>query len=75
MPDLLAVTDPRCRSLTRLQGGRGGLQPAQLRAPAGPGLTTIANGLNADGVPTGQGGACWYPSTVRAVLGYAVRPG
>jgi DNA invertase Pin-like site-specific DNA recombinase len=31
-------------------------------------LAAIANALNRDGVPTAQGGACWYPSTVRAVL-------
>ena len=28
----------------------------------------IARGLNADGVPTAQGGRQWWPSTVRAVL-------
>lgn len=27
----------------------------------------IAARLNADGVPTAQGGACWYPATVRGV--------
>ena len=31
-------------------------------------LAAIASTLNADGVPTAQGGRCWYPSTVRAVL-------
>lgn len=31
-------------------------------------LTAIAEGLNRDGVPTAQGGAKWYPSTVKAVL-------
>jgi hypothetical protein len=36
----------------------------------GLGLTAIANSLNEDDVPTAQGGACWYPSTVRAVLAY-----
>jgi hypothetical protein len=41
---------------------------------AGAGLTEIAAGLNADRVPTAQGGARWYPSTVRAVLRYATRP-
>lgn len=36
----------------------------------GEGLTfaAIAAVLNDDGVPTAQGGARWYPSTVRAVL-------
>ena len=31
-------------------------------------LQAIAHGLNADGVPTAQGGQRWWPSTVRAVL-------
>lgn len=35
---------------------------------AGDTLTGIAGGLNTDQVPTAQGGAEWYPSTVRAVL-------
>jgi len=34
----------------------------------GASLTAIANALNADGVPTAQGGRQWYASTVRAVL-------
>lgn len=28
----------------------------------------IADRLNRDGVPTAQGGACWYPATVRKVV-------
>ena len=31
-------------------------------------LAGIADGLNSDGVATAQGGAKWYPATVRAVL-------
>ena len=31
-------------------------------------LAGIAQGLNADGVPTARGGAKWYPSTVKAAL-------
>jgi hypothetical protein len=31
-------------------------------------LASIANDLTSDGVPTGHGGARWWPSTVRAVL-------
>jgi DNA invertase Pin-like site-specific DNA recombinase len=31
-------------------------------------LTAIANGLNADAVPTARGGRCWFPSTVAGVL-------
>lgn len=33
----------------------------------GKGWTAIATGLTADGVPTAQGGARWYPATVRKV--------
>jgi DNA invertase Pin-like site-specific DNA recombinase len=33
----------------------------------GRSLREIADSLNADGVPTGQGGKRWYPATVRAV--------
>ena len=35
---------------------------------AGRSLGQIARGLNADRVPTAQGGAKWWPSTVRVVL-------
>lgn len=35
---------------------------------AGATLTAIADGLNADAVPTAQGGLRWWPATVRAVL-------
>lgn len=34
---------------------------------AGHGWSAIARGLNADGVPTAQGGARWYPASVRKV--------
>jgi DNA invertase Pin-like site-specific DNA recombinase len=34
----------------------------------GLGWTAIARRLNDDGVPTAQGGRCWYPSTVRAMF-------
>ncbi|MCT2282055.1 recombinase family protein [Micromonospora chalcea] len=34
----------------------------------GESLAGIARGLNADSIPTAQGGKRWYPSTVRAVL-------
>lgn len=37
-------------------------------ANSGSSLAAIARGLNADEVPTAQGGKKWYPSTVRAVL-------
>ena len=35
---------------------------------AGRTLAAIADGLNAEGVPTARNGARWYPSTVKAVL-------
>jgi DNA invertase Pin-like site-specific DNA recombinase len=45
---------------------------------AGDTLAAIARELEADGVATGQGGARWYPASVRAVLvaqGHAARAG
>ncbi len=41
---------------------------------SGKTLTAIADGLTADEVPTAQGGARWYPATVRKVLSVAVAP-
>jgi hypothetical protein len=35
---------------------------------AGRSLAAIARGLNADPVPTAQGGRQWWPSTVRSLL-------
>ena len=35
---------------------------------AGKSLGEIARDLNADGIPTAQGGRQWWPSTIRAVL-------
>jgi hypothetical protein len=40
---------------------------------AGRSLREIATDLNDAGVPTAQGGAQWYASTVRAVLASAER--
>jgi Recombinase len=40
---------------------------------AGQSLGEIARELNADGIPTAQGGKQWWPSTVRAVLHRAGR--
>lgn len=34
---------------------------------AGAGWSTIARGLEADGIATAQGGARWYPATVRSI--------
>jgi len=38
---------------------------------AGKSLAAIANGLNAERIPTAQGGRRWYPSTVRYTLSRA----
>jgi hypothetical protein len=35
---------------------------------AGKSLAAIANGLNADRIPTAQGGRHWYPATIRHTL-------
>ena len=35
---------------------------------AGKSLAAIADGLNADRIPTAQGGRRWYPATVRHTL-------
>ena len=35
---------------------------------AGKSLAEIADGLNADRIPTAQGGRRWYPSTIRSTL-------
>ena len=35
---------------------------------AGKSLAAIANGLNADRIPTAQGGQRWYPATIRSTL-------
>ena len=40
---------------------------------AGASTPAIARGLNADGVPTVQGGARWYPSTVQKAIRTAAR--
>jgi DNA invertase Pin-like site-specific DNA recombinase len=43
---------------------------ARITASRGDGetLSAIADSLNADGIATAHEGACWYPSTVAAVL-------
>lgn len=64
-------------AVKRAQGVRLGRPPAlpeevraRIRAErdAGRSLREIAEGLNADGVPTAHGGAAWHKSTVSAVL-------
>jgi len=59
--------------------GRPGQVPEQVverveaAYTAGRSLGEIARELNADSVPTAQGGSQWWPSTVRAVLNRAGR--
>ena len=74
---LIAERTREALAATRAQGVRLGrrstLPPAvrrriqQARAE-GLSLPKIAEQLNAEGVPTGQGGRRWYPSSVRPVL-------
>ena len=57
-------------------GRRSGVPPAVVRRirrqrASGRTLAWIADRLNADGVPTAQGGRAWHPATVRYVLGRA----
>lgn len=63
-------------AVKRAQGvrlGRPPLMPAELRGrilaerEAGASFASIAEGLNRDGIPTAQGGAKWWPATVRYV--------
>jgi hypothetical protein len=37
-------------------------------AQAGNSLAQIANGLNANRIPTAQGGRRWYPATIQYTL-------
>jgi hypothetical protein len=41
---------------------------------AGKSLAQIANGLNADRIPTAQGGRRWYPATIRHALNRTPQP-
>jgi DNA invertase Pin-like site-specific DNA recombinase len=61
----------------RAQGARLGRPPTmspyaleriRRERAAGNSLSAIANGLNADRIPTAQGGRRWYPATVRYTL-------
>jgi len=64
--------------ISKAQGMRLGRRPVQgsdevrgrILAARGAGATfaAIAAELNADGVPTAQGGSKWYPGTVRYVV-------
>jgi DNA invertase Pin-like site-specific DNA recombinase len=65
-------------SVKKAKGERAGGRPSTLpdrvveriqrQHAEGVALNAIAKGLNADAIPTGQGGAKWYASTVSAVL-------
>jgi DNA invertase Pin-like site-specific DNA recombinase len=64
-------------ALKRAQGVRLGRPPQMSQhaierirreRAAGRSLAAIANGLNADRIPTAQGGRRWYPATVRYTL-------
>lgn len=63
---------PQRRETTR--SGRKSKLPTEVVARIrreradGASLAEIANRLNRDGIPTGQGRRQWWPSTVRAVL-------
>lgn len=43
------------------------VERVRVEREAGATYQAIAEGLNADGVETAQGGRKWWPSTVRAV--------
>ena len=64
-------------ALARAQGVRLGRPPQmseyaleriRRERTAGKSLAAIADGLNADRIPTAQGGRRWYPATVRYTL-------
>lgn len=74
---LVGVRTKDALTVKRAQGVRLGRAPAipgdvrkriLRRHKAGIGWTQIARELNSDGVPTAQGGAKWYPATVRYVV-------
>lgn len=66
--------EPRTQRRRSGRSGRRSTLPAELIARIrreradGSTLAEIAHQLNRDGIPTGQGGRQWWPSTVRAVL-------
>ena len=77
---LISQRTRRALARARAQGVRLGRPPtmspyaiARIRREraAGTSLAAIANGLNADRIPTAQGGRRWYPATVRYTLTHA----
>src|SRR6266511_171140 len=67
--------EPRAPRWRRARSGRRSTLPPEVVArirrehTQRSSLAEIADRLNRDGIPTGQGGRQWWPSTVRAVLG------
>jgi hypothetical protein len=66
--------EPQTRRRRNVRSGRKPSVPAEVASrirrerAGGATLGEIARGLNRDGIPTGQGGRQWWPSTVRVVL-------
>ncbi len=70
--------EPRAPRWLRARSGRRSTVPAEIvtrirrERREGSSLAEIARRLNRDGIPTGQGGRQWWPSTVRIVLSRSV---
>ena len=68
------IEPPRAQRKPRARSGRTANMPPELverirrERSSGRSLAEIARRLNAEGVPTSQGGRQWWPSTVRSVL-------
>lgn len=71
--------EPRGPRRAATRSGRRSTLPTEVIAriirerAQGTSLAEIAEGLNLDGIPTGQGGRQWWPSTVHSVLVRSVR--
>jgi DNA invertase Pin-like site-specific DNA recombinase len=78
--ELISQRTREALALKRSQGVRLGRPPTispyvidriKRERKAGNSLAAIANGLNADRIPTAQGGRRWYPATIRYTLNRA----